>query len=140
MSLKTNRSEAPAVLDGLKSRTAALLGTGSERRAESHLRQQGLSPVARNWRCPLGELDLVMQDAETLVIVEVRARSTQSHGGALASVDAKKRGKLMRTALAFVQTHDEWQDAPIRFDIISFEADGRGCWLKNAFDTDDYAA
>ncbi|MES2682736.1 MAG: YraN family protein [Pseudomonadota bacterium] len=139
MPQKTSRSEDPAVLTSLKARSAALLGSGSEQRAETHLRQQGLVPICRNWRCPLGELDLVMRDGETLVIVEVRARSTQSHGGALASVDAKKRGRLMRTALAFVQAHDEWQDASIRFDIISFEADGRGRWLKNAFDSNDYA-
>lgn len=139
MSLRISRNESHGVLSSLKARRAALLGSGSELRAEEHLRQQGLIPIIRNWRCPLGELDVVMRDGETLVIVEVRARSTQSHGGALSSVDAKKRGKLMRTTLAFVQAHAQWQDAPIRFDIICFEADGRGRWLKNAFDSNDYS-
>ncbi len=125
------------MLGALKARLAAQRGADAEARAEHHLQQQGLKPVARNWRCALGELDVVMAEGETLVIVEVRARASASHGGALESVDARKRGKLLRTALAFVQAHPEWQDAPIRFDVVRFEADDRGHWLRNAFDADD---
>lgn len=125
------------MLARLKAGLAAQRGAAAEARAEAHLLRQGLRPVARNWRCPLGELDVVMADGDTLVIVEVRARSTASHGGALESVDAKKRGKLLRTALAFVQAHPEWQEAPIRFDVVRFEADDQGRWLRNAFDADD---
>ena len=127
------------MLAALKARIAAQRGADAEARAEAHLLKQGLKPVARNWRCTLGELDVVMADGDTLVIVEVRARSTASHGGALESIDAKKRGKLLRTALAFTQAHTEWQDAPIRFDVVRFEADGKGRWLRNAFDADDAA-
>lgn len=125
------------MLARLKAQLSKQRGDAAEARAEAYLIQQGLKPVARNWRCTLGELDVVMSDAETLVIVEVRARSSTSHGGALASVDARKRGKLMRTALAFVQAHPAWQDAPIRFDVVTIEADGQGRWLPNAFDADD---
>jgi len=130
-------SSSTAVLGRLKAQLAAVRGAQAELRAEQHLLSKGLKPVTRNWRCPLGELDVVMSDGDTLVIVEVRARSTASHGGALESVDARKRGKLMRTALAFVQAHPEWQDAAIRFDVVRFEADGKGRWLTNAFDADD---
>lgn len=127
------------MLSRLKAGLAAQLGAAAEARAEAHLQQQGLKPVTRNWRCPLGELDLVMRDGDTLVIVEVKARSTSSHGGALASLTAAKRGKLMRTALAYTQAHPEWQDAPLRFDMVRFEADGKGRWLRAAFTTDDAA-
>ena len=125
------------MLSQLKARLAAQRGADTEARAAAHLSQQGLRLVARNWRCSLGELDVVMADGDTLVIVEVRARQHQSHGGALASIDARKRGKLLRTTLAFTQAHPEWQDAPIRFDVVSFEADDRGRWLPNAFDADE---
>lgn len=121
----------------LKARLAARLGAEVEARAEAHLKRQGLEPVARNWRCTLGELDLVMHDGDTLVIVEVRARTTATHGGALESVTAKKRGKLMRTALAFTQAHPQWLEAPLRFDVVYREADGKLCWLPNAFDADE---
>ncbi|MES2885688.1 MAG: YraN family protein [Pseudomonadota bacterium] len=120
----------------LKARAAALLGAGAEARAEAYLLKQGLLLVARNWSCHYGELDVVMCDDETLVVVEVRARSTLSYGGALGSITAGKRGRLMRTVQAFQQAHPQWQDAPVRFDVICFEADGQGRWLKDAFDTD----
>lgn len=127
------------MLASLKARLAAQHGADAESRAEAHLKQKGLKPISRNWRCKLGELDLVMADGNTLVVVEVRARSTAGHGGALQSVTSSKRGKLMRTTLAFVQAHADWQDAAIRFDVVTFEADGKGRWLPNAFDADDAA-
>lgn len=127
------------MLARFKAQLAAQLGAAAEVRAEAYLKRQGLKPVTRNWRCSLGELDLVMTDGDTLVIVEVKARSTTSHGGALASLTAAKRGKLMRTALAFTQAHAEWQDAPLRFDLVRFEADGKARWLRDAFTTDDAA-
>jgi len=127
------------VLAAIKAKLAAQRGADAESRAEKHLTQQGLKPLHRNWRCTLGELDLVMADGDTLVIVEVRARSHSSHGGALESVDARKRGKLIRSALAYVHAHAEWQDAAIRFDVVCFEADGKNRWLRNAFDADDVA-
>lgn len=127
------------MLATLKARLSAQRGADAESCAAQDLKQQGLKLLHRNWRCTLGELDLVMSDGDTLVIVEVRARSQQSHGGALESVDARKRGKLIRTALAFVQAHAEWQDAAIRFDVVCFEADGKNRWLRNAFDADDMA-
>ncbi len=125
------------MLATLKARLAQQRGADAESRAEAHLVGQGLKPIDRNWRCTLGELDLVMADGDTLVIVEVRSRSHATHGGALESIDARKRGKLLRTALAYTQAHAAWQDAPIRFDIVRFETDGQGHWLKNAFDADD---
>lgn len=128
------------MLTRLRASLAVQRGAAAEARAEAHLLKQGLTRVARNWRCPLGELDLVMADGDTLVIVEVRARGSASHGGALESVDAKKRGKLLRTAMAFVQAHPRWQDSPIRFDVVRFEADEKGRWLRNAFDADDVRA
>lgn len=127
------------MLAALKARLAAQRGAAAEQQAEAHLCGKGLHPVARNWRCPLGELDLVMREGDTLVIIEVRARSGADYGGALASVTAAKRRKLVRAAQAFVQAHAEWQDASIRFDLVLFEANTPAQWLKNAFDLDDLA-
>lgn len=127
------------MLAALKARIAAQLGADAEARAEAHLVKQGLKSLARNWRCPLGELDVVMADGDTLVIVEVRARSGTDHGSALDSITAAKRRKLVRAALAFTQAHPAWQDAPLRFDIVHFGADGQGRWLRDAFTMDDVA-
>jgi putative endonuclease len=122
------------MLAALRAKLSAAHGAAAEQRAEAYLIQQGLKALTRNWRCKTGELDVVMADADTLVIVEVRARSQQGFGGAAASVDARKQQKLARTALAWVQAHPQWQDAPIRFDVVTFEADGQGRWLQAAFD------
>lgn len=139
MTARWTTPPSKAVLSALKARLSAQRGAHAEARAEAHLKQQGLRPIARNWRCARGELDLVMADGETLVIVEVRARSSASHGSAMESISAKKRASLLRATLAFVQAHPRWQDAPIRFDVIGFEAE-LGRWLPNAFDADDIAA
>jgi putative endonuclease len=127
------------MLAAIKAQLAARRGADAETQACHHLEQQGLKLVVRNWRCPLGELDLVMCDHTTLVIVEVRARNHHSHGGALASVDQKKRSRLLRATLAFVQAHPQWQDAAIRFDVVSFQGLAPAHWLRNAFTTDDVA-
>lgn len=118
---------------------AALRGAQAEARAEVHLRRQGLRSIARNWRCPLGELDLVMAEHNTLVVVEVKARSHRSHGGALASVDLGKRRRLVRATQVFLERHPVWQTAPIRFDVVCFDADEGLLWLQGAFTTDDLA-
>jgi putative endonuclease len=67
------------------------VGQAAESRAEAFLKTQGLTLVARNWRCRFGEIDLVMQDGSTLVFVEVRLRSRSDFGGAAASVTPPSR-------------------------------------------------
>lgn len=127
------------MLGTLKARLAAQRGAAAETRAEAHLAAQGLRPVARNWRCAVGELDVVMAEGATLVVVEVRARQSASHGSALESVDTRKRHKLARATQAFLLAHPAWQDAPVRFDIVHFGSDGKGRWLRAAFTLDDLA-
>ncbi|MBN0481343.1 YraN family protein, partial [Pseudomonas aeruginosa] len=57
----------------------------------AHLRRQGLATLGKNWTCRRGELDLVMLDGDTVVFVEVRSRRHRAWGGALESIDARKR-------------------------------------------------
>lgn len=70
------------------------LGRQAELLACEQLQRQGMRPLARNWRCRRGELDLVMLDGDTVVFVEVRRRRHEAWGGALESVDARKRQRL----------------------------------------------
>lgn len=111
-------------------------GAAAEERALHHLQRQGLKTVARNWRCRGGELDLVMREGETLVIAEVRQRSSAAFGGALASVDARKRGRIIQAAQMFLAEHPQYATLPVRFDVLAL--DGEGCidWLQAAFDID----
>ena len=109
-------------------------GAQAEQWAAQYLRQQGLKPVAQNYRSRFGEIDLIMQDGATLVFVEVRLRRSAGFGGAAASIDARKQQRIIRpaqqclTSLAHVP--------PCRFDAVLMD-DARGHnaqWLKNAFE------
>ena len=114
-------------------------GDAAEALARQHLEQQGLRLLAQNWRCRLGELDLVMLDADTVVFVEVRYRRYSAWGGAAESVDARKREKLSRAAQHFLQQESRWAKYPCRFDVIAINADSQAPaqldWIQNAFDT-----
>ncbi|MBU1281964.1 MAG: YraN family protein [Gammaproteobacteria bacterium] len=114
-------------------------GDAAEALARQHLEQHGLRLLAQNWRCRLGELDLVMLDADTVVFVEVRYRRYSAWGGAAESVDARKREKLSRAAQHFLQQESRWAKYPCRFDVIAINADSQAPaqldWIQNAFDT-----
>lgn len=73
-------------------------GAKAELVAAQYLRHQGLKIVTQNYRCRFGEIDLILQDGEILVFAEVRLRNSKNFGGAAASIDARKQGKLIITA------------------------------------------
>lgn len=114
-------------------------GDAAEAQARQYLEQHGLCLLAQNWRCRVGELDLVMLDADTVVFVEVRYRRHSAWGGAVESVDARKREKLSRAAQHFLQQEARWAKYPCRFDVIAITADSQAPaqlnWIQNAFDT-----
>jgi putative endonuclease len=110
----------------------SLLGQTAESRAEAFLETQGLKLVARNWRCRFGEIDLVMQDAATLVFVEVRLRSRADFGGAAASVTPAKQKKLLAAARQYLSSLKTLP--PCRFDVVALTGDAAPDWIRNAFD------
>lgn len=73
------------------------LGDHYETRALEFLRQAGYSLIGQQLRCPLGELDLVMRDGQTLVFVEVRYRRSNCFGGATASITRAKQERMLKT-------------------------------------------
>ena len=115
-------------------------GAAVETAACELLRAAGLVELAANAYFRGGELDLVMRDGEAVVFVEVRYRGDGRYGGGAASVDARKRRKLVHAAQAFLGAHPQYADGACRFDVI--EADGdpaapRLHWLRDAFRADD---
>ncbi|MBX9755324.1 MAG: YraN family protein [Pseudomonadaceae bacterium] len=114
-------------------------GRAAEQQARSHLEQQGLRLLAQNWACRVGELDLVMLDGDTVVFVEVRYRQHAAWGGALESVDARKRRKISATAQYFLQQEPHWAKHPCRFDVVAMSASAQPSerlnWIQNAFDS-----
>ena len=106
--------------------------------AAEYLEERGLVVLERGYRCRLGEIDLVCRDARTLVIVEVRARGSGAVARAAESIGPAKRGRIVRATRHFLMRHGEWRDAPVRFDVVAFDAidtaEARVSWLRNAFD------
>lgn len=107
-------------------------GSEAERLACQHLQAAGLTLHETNYRCRFGEIDLIMQDGETLVFVEVRERRHGGFGSGADSVDARKRARLTRTAYYYLQRQPRLP--PCRFDVVSIGAGGRLDWITNAFD------
>jgi putative endonuclease len=106
-------------------------GQQAEARAAVYLEGKGLRIIARNWRCRFGEIDLVAKDGKLLVFVEVRSRSSRSHGGAAESISIAKRRKL--TAAASLYLTRAGADTPCRFDALLIEAEGNIEWIRDAF-------
>lgn len=97
-------------------------GEWAEELACRYLREQGYLIVARNWRWPGGEVDIIAKDGDTLVFVEVKGRRGGSHGAPEEAVDARKRARLWRTAQAFLG--DKLGRVPVRFDVIGVGPSG----------------
>jgi putative endonuclease len=111
-------------------------GNNTERLALKYLLDQGLTHLESNFRSRYGEIDLILQEHETLVFVEVRYRKQNTHGSAAASVDQLKQRKLIKTGLTYLQKHSP--EAICRFDIIAIQGNGQLEWIRNAFDSEAY--
>ena len=111
-------------------------GAAAEELALLYLQNNGLKSVARNWRCRGGELDLVMRDGETLVIAEVRKRSSNAFGGAAASIDARTRMRIVQSAQRFLMEYPQFSKVPVRFDVLTLDREDHIEWIKAAFDSD----
>jgi putative endonuclease len=112
-------------------------GVAAENAAFGFLLQQGLKPVARNYRCRGGEIDLVMLDGGTLALVEVRYRASQEFGGAAASVTWIKQKRIILAARHLLAMRRDLRGLPARFDVVAITgSDWREPqiqWIKAAF-------
>jgi putative endonuclease len=94
------------------------VGVLGELAALAHYQRSGYRLVARNWRCPLGELDLVVSRGPTVVFCEVKARRGDGYGGPHEAVTRKKQAKLRALAQAFLSSSEiTWEE--VRFDVAS---------------------
>lgn len=90
--------------------------------------------MTRNYLCKMGEIDIIMQDRQTLVFVEVRYRKRSSFGSASESVTRSKQQKLIRAAQHYLSRHNQ-HHRPCRFDVLAIngQADQPIEWIPNAF-------
>jgi putative endonuclease len=94
-------------------------GDAAETAALRYLLGKGLQLVARNYHCKAGEIDLVMLDGNTLALIEVRYRRSETFGGATASVTATKQRRLVQAARHLMTTQAALRRYPARFDVVA---------------------
>ncbi len=112
------------------------IGQNAEKVACRYLKNNGLKLLAKNYHSRFGEIDLIMQDDETLVFVEVRCRQANAQVSAAESVNFAKIQKIRKTAEHYLLGFEEMPNC--RFDVIAMIHNGQDSdynidWIKDAF-------
>jgi putative endonuclease len=112
------------------------LGKKGENLALKTIRSMGYKDILQNYRCPLGEIDLIARDGDTLVFLEIKTRRTGSTGYAKEAVNARKRHQISKAALAYMKANN-CGNIRARFDVVAISLAGPSPKIeviKNAFD------
>ena len=110
-------------------------GRASEDRAARYLQSRGYKILDRNYRCRMGEVDLIAEEGETLVFVEVKARRTDRFGSAKAAVDRRKQIRIAQAAQHYLKATGRWGNRA-RFDVVAITSSPDGDRIeviRNAF-------
>jgi putative endonuclease len=113
-----------------------IIGNAAEALAKEYLMDRGLKWLKSQFRTPLGEIDLIMQDKNELVFVEVRCKESNSFCEPYETVTRAKQKKIIRTAQLFLKRHPRLADKPCRFDVISVSGTQLNLeitWIPDAF-------
>ncbi len=119
------RRSARLVAEVVQVRAKDALGLYGERVAVAHLLDAGLSILERNWRCELGEIDIVARDGDALVICEVKTRSSTAFGDPLEGVTARKAARLRRLGARWLAERDV-HPTEVRIDLVGVLRSERG--------------
>ncbi|MEM9242920.1 MAG: YraN family protein [Pseudomonadota bacterium] len=117
-------------------RNRQILGQHAEDVACDYLQKQGLTLLARNFRCRCGEIDLIMRHNSALVFIEVRLRNHSSYVSGADSVDGHKQGKIIRAAEYYLQQTHTSHYQHCRFDVLDLRQQSgifKTNWVQNAF-------
>ena len=133
-----------AVVSGLKNTGRAdflltmqrqTLGKWGESQAADYLQARGLRIICRNFRCPLGEIDIIAQDDDCLVFCEVKTRSSSQYGFPQEAVSRAKQQKIAQVALWYLSNQAITVD--VRFDVVAITRSSSAKpeieWLPAAF-------
>ncbi|MBF0588196.1 MAG: YraN family protein [Magnetococcales bacterium] len=105
-------------------------GNAAEGQAAQFMESQGYRIIGRNVRTRYGELDLVATQGGILVFCEVKARLSEGAGSPEEAISPAKQKKLAKLAAAFLWQHQEWSEAPCRFDAVFVRRDRQGWQIK----------
>jgi putative endonuclease len=121
--------------------SAHQLGCQKELEARAYLTKQGLRLETANYRCKVGEIDLIMRDQnDVLVFIEVRHRAKENYGSGADSITRSKINRIIRAAKCYLQERDLYNTAACRFDVVSSSIEKNSIsqsnnwtWIKDAF-------
>ena len=117
-----------------------ILGSKGEQEAAAFLQQQGYDICARNFRAPIGEIDIIAAQGEWLLFVEVKTRKPNALVSGLAAVDARKQQHIIHAAEQYLLRHPA--DLQPRFDVAEVEYSGSFVrhieYIPFAFDASGY--
>ncbi len=114
-------------------------GKKGEDIAVAYLKSRGYQIIERNYRCPLGEIDVVARDRDTIVFVEVKSRKSQEFGDPQLAVVKGKQKKISRISLMYLKEKHLYP-CDARFDVVAIKMlpDGNTIDLiQNAFELAD---
>ncbi|MDF2511524.1 MAG: hypothetical protein K0S04_1390 [Herbinix sp.] len=109
------------------------VGTNFEQKAADFLTEHGYRLLERNFRCKLGEIDLIAKDGAYLCFIEVKYRSSATKGFPAEAINYHKIRRITRTAQFYMLSHKISSDTPCRFDAVVI-LDKDISLIKNAFD------
>ena len=112
-------------------RRAERRGRAAEAFALLWLRCKGYRPVARDWRVPQGQIDLIVSRGRSLAFVEVKRRDDLA--GGLAAISPQQRRRITAAARAFLLAHPHWARRRLRFDLVIIRPWRLPTHLPNAF-------
>lgn len=105
----------------VNARSSYVTGRNGERESEEYLRKKGYAILERNYRAKGGEIDIIARVGDTLVFVEVKARSSSRFGYPEEAVGAAKKRRIAKALRAYLRVHPISPETYIRFDIISLQ-------------------
>ena len=97
------------------------VGAWGEEKALSFLRSKGMVLIKRNFKVPVGEVDLIMDDSGTLVFVEVKTRRSQKFGTPEESITQAKLDRIYKASIEFIDQNN-YHDRDWRMDVIAIES------------------
>jgi putative endonuclease len=108
------------------------VGTEWEEKAVEYLVQNHVSILERNYRCHIGEIDIIGKDGDTYVFVEVKYRKSGHYGYSYEAVTPKKQQTIMKVAQVYLMSRHIPTDVRVRFDVCGFD-NLKLTYIKNAF-------
>jgi len=120
----------------LQPETTRARGRHAENLAFDYLSKFGLKPLVRNYRCPRGEIDIIMQHDKIIAFIEVRYRKNDHYISTIETIDKRKCKRIIETSQHFLQANRKVAKYPCRFDVIALTGNLTKPdieWIKNAF-------